>query len=263
MRRMTRSLRSHVDDLVLAPQFGAIVGVKTSLPMVALTFDDGPHPDVTPRLIDMFARHGTQATHFLVGAAAAARPDLVHALTDAGHVVASHTYSHASLVRLSQKERRSELARGREALGPHATDLMRPPFGHYDLACARDAIDLGMQTVMWTRHVLDWEPATTDELIVRLRAAIVPGSIVLLHEALYTATATNSQDREPMLEAVEAILSEMAGAIRFGTVPELLTSGRPIKKLFRRHGDDAFIAAQRPGVVQRELARAGDDILAH
>jgi len=246
---------------VLAPRYGAIVGVRTSLPMVALTFDDGPNPDVTPRLIDMFARHGAQATHFLVGAAAEARPDLVHALTDAGHVVANHTYSHRSLVRLSRDERRSEMIRGNEALGPHATDLMRPPFGHYDMECARDTASLGMRCVMWTSHVRDWQPATSGVLIDRLRAAVVPGSIVLLHEALYTATPANAQNREAIVEAVDVILSELAGKIRFGTVPELLKSGRPIMKLIDRHGDDEFIAAQVPGTVQRDLERTGDDIL--
>jgi len=262
MRRLTRSVRSRLDQLTLAPRFGAIVSVRTSLPMVALTFDDGPHPDVTPRLIDMFARHGAQATHFLVGAAAKARPDLVHALTDAGHVVANHTYSHRSLARLSQAERTAELVRGREALGVHATDLMRPPYGHYDLACARDVVGLGMRAVMWTRHVRDWEPATADQLVERLRKAIVPGTIVLLHEALYTATPTNAEDREAMLEAVDTILSEQAGTVRFGTVPELLKAGRPVRRLFDRRGEDAFIAAQQPGSVQESL-HPRDDILAH
>lgn len=259
---MTRSLRSRLSNLLLAPRYGAIVAVRTTLPMVALTFDDGPHPDVTPKLIDMFARHGAQATHFLVGAAAEARPDLVHALTDAGHVVANHTYSHRSLVRLSSEERRSELERGRAVLGPRANDLVRPPYGHVDLDTARDVRAVGMRCVMWTSHVRDWEPATAEELTRRLRAAIAPGSIVLLHEALYTATAGNRQDRGEVLQAVDTVLGELAGKVRFGTLPELLRSGRPVLRLVTKRGDDAFIAAQRPGAVQEELEEARGDILA-
>lgn len=261
MRRLTRSLRSRLDNLLLAPRFGAITSVRTSLPMVALTFDDGPHPDVTPRLIDMFARHGAQATHFLVGAAAEARPGLVHALTDAGHEVANHTYSHRSLVRLSQEERRAELTEGRDALGPRSNNLMRPPYGHFDMECARDVHGLGMRCVMWTRHISDWEPATADTLTKRLRTAIAPGNIVLLHEALYTATADNRRDRQAMLEAVDTVLGEMAGKVRFGTLTELLKSGRPVLRLITKLGADEFIEAQRPGAVQEGQA-AQDDILA-
>lgn len=226
--------------------------------MVALTFDDGPHPAVTPRLIDLFARHGAQATHFLVGAAAEARPDLVHALTDAGHQVANHTYSHKSLVRLSHQERRTELLRGREALGPRANDFVRPPYGHFDMECARDVYALGMRCVMWTRHISDWEPASVETLTARLRRAVVPGNIVLLHEALYTATAENSQEREALLEAVDTVLGEMAGKIRFGTLTELLKSGRPVMQLVTKLGDDEFIEAQRPGEVQDDQEAPGD-----
>lgn len=226
--------------------------------MVALTFDDGPHPVVTPRLIDMFARHGAQATHFVVGAAAEARPDLVHALTDAGHEVANHTYSHKSLVRLTRNERLEELTRGREALGPRSNNLFRPPYGHFDLECARDAHTLGMRCVMWTRHANDWEPASVETLTTRLRRAIVPGNIVLLHEAIYTATPENLQDREAMLEAVDTVLSEMAGKVRFGTLGELLASGKPVLKLITKTGDDEFIESQRPGEVQGQQLDQGD-----
>lgn len=226
--------------------------------MVALTFDDGPHAVITPRLIDLFARHGAQATHFLVGAAAEARPDLVHALTDAGHQVANHTYSHRSLVRLSQQERRAELTRGREALGPRADAFVRPPYGHFDMECARDVHALGMRCVMWTRHISDWEPASVETLTDRLRKAVVPGNIVLLHEALYTATAENRQDREALLEAVDTVLGEMAGRVRFGTLSELLKSGRPVLQLITKLGDDEFIEAQRPGEVQGEQEASGD-----
>ena len=261
MRRLTRSIRSRIRNLVLAPRYGAIISVRTSLPMVALTFDDGPDPEVTPRIIDMFARHGAQATHFLVGAGAEARPDLVHALTDAGHEVANHTYSHRPLVGLSQEERRAELSKGREALGPRSNNWIRPPYGFYDMECARDVHALGMRCVMWTRHIADWEPATAEVLTERLRAVVKPGSIVLLHEALYTATDENREDREPLLEAVDTMLGEMAGKIRFGTLSELLKSGRPVLQLVTKVGDDEFVEAQRPGAVQ-EVRRAGDDILA-
>src|SRR5690606_34941668 len=147
-----------------------------------------------------------RATHFLVGASAKARPDLVNALVDAGHVVASHGYAHRSLVRLGTRERREEILRGVDALLPHRSDLFRPPFGHYDVVTARTVRSLGLRCVMWSSHIRDWEPSTTDELRARLERALTPGAIVLLHEALFSVTANNQQDREPLLEAVEAVL---------------------------------------------------------
>lgn len=261
MRRLTRSILSRLRNLVLAPKYGAVTSVRTSLPLVALTFDDGPNPAVTTRLIDMFARHGAQATHFLVGEAAEAHPNLVHALTDAGHEVANHTYSHKSLVRLSHTERRSELLKGKEALGPRSNHWVRPPYGHYDMECARDVHNLGMRCVMWTGHIADWEQVTAEVLTERLRAAVVPGSIILLHEALYTATPENRQDREGLLEAVDTVLGELAGKVRFGTLTELLKSGKPVLRLITKTGDDEFEEAQRPGTVQ-EAQRSHDDILA-
>jgi peptidoglycan/xylan/chitin deacetylase (PgdA/CDA1 family) len=164
------------------------------------------------------------------------------------------------LVRLSQEERRSELTKGRDALGPRSNAFIRPPYGHYDIECARDVHALGMRCVMWTRHISDWEPASVETLTERLRKAVVPGNIVLLHEALYTATPENRQDRESMLEAVDTVLGETAGKVRFGTLSELLKSGRPVLQLVTRHGDDEFIEAQRPGSVQEER-QARDDIL--
>lgn len=239
--------------LLLTRRFGAIVGVSTALPMAALTFDDGPHPDVTPRLIALFAKHGAKATHFLVGAAAAARPDLVNALVDAGHAIGNHTYGHRSLVRLSRTQRVEELARGQAALLPYPTDLVRPPYGHYDLDTARIVRHLGLRCVLWSSHVRDWERASAAELQARLERAIRPGAIVLLHEALFTATESNQEDREPLLEAVDTVLGKLSGRIRFGTVPELLSVGTPTLQLVERRGADDFVAAQRPGAVQKDL----------
>src|SRR5690606_23715663 len=131
--------------------------------------------------------HGAHATHFPVGEAAEAHPNLVHALTDAGHEVANHTYSHKSLVRLSHTERRSELLKGKEALGLRSNNGVRPPYGYYDMECARDVHSLGMRCVKRTGQIADWEEVTAEVLTERLRAAVAPGSIILLHEARYTA----------------------------------------------------------------------------
>lgn len=256
-RTFLRRARARVEHVLLASRYGAIVGVDTSDPVVALTFDDGPHPDVTPRLIDLFARFDAKATHFVVGAAVRANPDLVAALRQAGHVVANHTDRHPSLVRLSRTERRAELRACQDALGDDASPWMRPPYGHYDLACARDVRALGLRCVTWSAHVEDWRPASADALAERLRKALRPGAIVLLHEALFTTVDPTADDRRPLLDALERVLSENAGRARFVTVPELLEHGPARLRVIRSRGDDAFVEAQRPG-MQAHRVSPGD-----
>ncbi len=238
---------------VLAPGFGAVTRVKTQLPLVALTFDDGPSPVATRELLAVLARHGAQATHFLVGEAAEARPDLVAALVEAGNAVGSHTYSHRSLVRLPKAARESEIVRGAEALGQYATKLFRPPYGHYDIAVARDLRAVGLTCIAWSAHVEDWILQDAKTIAARLRKALAPGAIILLHEALYTSTDSAAEDRGPLLEALDFVLGEFSSRYRFGTVPELLAAGKPVLQFVEKRGEDSFIAAQRPGSVQETL----------
>lgn len=246
-RRVVRRTWARLEHAVVAPRYGVLERVETNEPVVALTFDDGPHPDVTPLLIASFARHGAKATHFVVGAAARRYPQTIDALRRAGHVVGNHTEDHLSLVRASSAERRAQLAACQEALGEGAGPWMRPPYGHYDLACARDVRALGLRCVTWSAHVEDWHAADAATLEARLRAAIRPGAIVLLHEALYTTVDPAADDRRPLLAALERVLADPPGGARFVTVPELLRHGRPHLRVLRRRGEDAFVAAQRPG----------------
>lgn len=238
---------------LLAPSFGAVTRVKTQLPLVALTFDDGPSPVATRELLAVLARHGAQATHFLVGEAAEARPDLVSAIVEAGNAVGSHTYSHRSLVRLSHAARETEITRGAEALGQHSTKLFRPPYGHFDLGVARDLRTAGLTCISWSAHIEDWVLQDAKSLAARLRKAIAPGAIILLHEALYTSTDSAAEDRAPLLEALDTVLGEFSSRYRFGTVPEMLAAGKPVLQFVEKRGPDSFIEAQKPGSVQDSL----------
>ncbi len=238
--RVARRARS----AALTPLLGAVVGVRTSRPCVALTFDDGPHPRWTPALLDVLARHGAKATHFFVGEAAARHPDLAAAVADAGHALGSHTYSHPSLVRLEPAAAEREVAAGHDALGDLASPLFRPPYGHYDLRVARAVRRRGLSCVAWSAHVEDWLPLGADELARRIGGALRPGAVLLLHEALHTRAPRDEPDRTALLTALDEVLAERAGELRFVTVPELMALGRPVRSLLERRGDDAFVAAQ-------------------
>lgn len=241
-----------VRDRMLRPTFGAVTGVRTSAKVAALTFDDGPNPMVTPELLELFERHGAKATHFMVGDLAERQPELVEAVKRRGHAVGSHGYDHPSFVRIDAKARAEQLKRGKGALGPGAAPLFRPPYGHFDLGTALSVRAAGLTAVTWTRHCLDWEVHDVAFLATRLREALVPGAIILLHEGLYsTENPDEANDRGPMLAALEQVLREAAGTWDFVTVPELLRRGRPRRTLNAKLGSDAIMRAQRPGEVWR------------
>ena len=231
----------------LTPLYGALTGVVTAQPCVALTFDDGPHPRWTPALLELLARHGAKATHFCVGEAVARHRDVAAAAARAGHALGSHTLTHPSLVRLPAADVAREVADGHAALGELAAPLVRPPYGHHDLRVARAARRLGLTCVMWSAHAVDWRPQDAADLARRIDAALRPGAIVMLHEALHTHAPGDEPDRTALLTALDRVLSERAGAWRFVTVPALMALGRPRLSLVERRGEDAFVAAQVRG----------------
>ena len=101
---------------------------------MALTFDDGPDPEHTPRLLEVLARHGAKATFFMVGARAARHPELVARVAAEGHEIGNHGWDHPSLPALPSAAVAGQLERTRAVLAPHGQALMRPPYGHQDLA---------------------------------------------------------------------------------------------------------------------------------
>lgn len=206
---------------------GTVTHVATRRPLAALTFDDGPNPQATPQLLEILERHGARATFFMVGKAAARHPELVARVAAGGHAVGNHSWDHPSLPLLRRRGRRAQIRWCGEALAPHGTALLRPPYGHQSLASRFDAWRLGYRVVAWSAMAEDWLDDPADRLLERLDDQVVPGAIVLFHDALYTTTAERYRDRAPTLEAVDRLLAEHTGRLSFVTVPELLAAGRP------------------------------------
>lgn len=153
-------------------------------PRVALTFDDGPHRALTPRVLEALAAHDARATFFLVGNRVRANSDLVRAMHAAGHEIGSHTHDHADLPRLAAEASRRQIAMGRDAVAAILPGLPLPlwraPYGSLTRAVAQDAASMGMTHVSWTLDLRDYIPRSTlsSEILERL----VPGDIVLLHD---------------------------------------------------------------------------------
>jgi peptidoglycan/xylan/chitin deacetylase (PgdA/CDA1 family) len=153
----------------------------------AITFDDGPHPQGTPAVLDTLARSSVQATFFLVGEQVRRNPALAAEIVAAGHVVGLHCDRHRNLLRLAPWQVREDIARAEEAIA-NATgasiQLYRPPYGVANAWALRIARRRGWRTLLWSQWGRDWEAAATPASIAALvtRGASA-GSVLLLHDA--------------------------------------------------------------------------------
>src|SRR6185437_3071900 len=109
--------------------YGPITHVQTSANLVALTFDDGPHPKFTIELIRILRHFGAKATFFMVGKAASLNPEVVKLVVEEGHAIGNHSFSHIAFPHLDSAARRDEISRCAEILRPYGTKLFRPPYG--------------------------------------------------------------------------------------------------------------------------------------
>src|SRR4051812_38208877 len=137
---------------------------------VALTFDDGPHPQGTPAVMEALARAGATATFFLVGEQAERRPALVAELVAAGHEIALHGHRHRNLMRLGARALAADLDRGAAVLADAAGGPVRrhrPPYGIYTKTGLELVRARGWETVLWSRWGKDWRRLTTPERIAR------------------------------------------------------------------------------------------------
>jgi peptidoglycan/xylan/chitin deacetylase (PgdA/CDA1 family) len=156
---------------------------------VALTFDDGPHPQGTPAVLETLREHGATATFFLAGEQVVRRPALAAEIVAAGHRVELHCHRHRNLLRLGVREflEDAERARGaiEEAAGQAIADY-RPPYGIFSAATLRAVRRRGWRPVLWSRWGKDWRKRATAESIARRSSSgIRAGDIVLLHDADY------------------------------------------------------------------------------
>lgn len=219
--------------------------------MVALTFDDGPHPIYTPRLLDIFDRFDAKGTFFVTGAQAQAYPDIIDRIATTGHALGCHSYDHPSFPLISSKERRRQIRACSEALGGRDNKLFRPPFGHQSKRSYLEARLMGYDVIMWSDLAEDWAGQDADFITQKLRRVMNPGSIALLHDNLFNALDEKFVDRTPTLAAIERILAEFGSRFRFVTVPQLLSYGRPARALSFRPPDREFLSRLRKtgGVV--------------
>ncbi len=154
---------------------------------IALTFDDGPHPTFTPRLLDLLKALNVHATFFLVGKKVDQAPYLVARMAQEGHDVANHTYDHINLTKIPTELAENEIRLDNEAIyracGIQPV-FFRPPGGQYDAETVRLAEQLHMITVFWTDDPADYTSPGESVIEERLLPHIRNGAIILLHDGI-------------------------------------------------------------------------------
>ena len=158
---------------------------------VALTFDDGPSPGVTDRVLNELSKRKLHATFFLIGAKVDASPQLARRIVDEGHDVANHTYTHPRLAGMSDSAVEQQLARAQDSIA-RATGItpvwFRPPYGAFRREQGSIASKLGLGVAYWSVDPKDWAQPGSSAIAQRVLTASQPGSIILLHD-LHSQTA--------------------------------------------------------------------------
>ena len=203
------------------PQAAGALAIQRTLPGaegVALTFDDGPHPEGTPAVLQLLANADIKATFFLVGEQVERRPGLVAEIASQGHAIALHGYRHRPQPVMSRKAVQNDVGRGAavvESAAGTPPAWHRPPYGLYS-AAGLDAVRAhGLRPLLWSRWGKDWRRFTTPARIARRATAnLHAGDVILLHDAdFYSSTGSH----ERTLEALALIVRELKRQ-KIGTV---------------------------------------------
>jgi len=189
--------------------------------LVALTFDDGPNPLTTPKILDLLAENDAKSTFFVIGKRMDQFPDVVKREALEGHEVANHTYSHLYLNhRISERRLADELSRTEKQIlnltGKHSL-WFRPPGGFFTDSVIKIARDHGYKMVLWSWHqdTKDWSSPGTRKIIDKVLKNVRNGDIVLFHDHVQGSMQT--------VEALETILPELKKrGYRMVTVSELM-----------------------------------------
>lgn len=188
---------------------------------IAITFDDGPHPSLTPRLLDMLKERGVKATFYVIGKNVALYPEIMKRIAAEGHEIGNHSYTHAALNKCSPAKITEEITMTNEAIlqacGVKPT-TMRPPYGATNAAITKRMNDeFGFAVIMWSVDPEDWKIRKASHVSNHILQNTKSGGIVLAHD-IHPST----------IDAMPAVLDGLlAKRHQFVTVSELIALDRP------------------------------------
>lgn len=181
---------------------------------VAITFDDGPNPNYTVKLLDGLKKRGVKATFFLLGSEVEQYPEIVEAIHENGHLIGVHSYEHVNFGQIGDAAAVEQIDRTQEAIydvtGEYA-GYIRPPYG-----CWKKELDteVPMIEVLWDVDPLDWATTDADTVVQRILSDVEDGSVILLHDASESSvqaaltTIDILQEQEYEFVTVEELLLE-------------------------------------------------------
>ncbi len=190
--------------------------VQTSMPFLAITFDDGPHPANTPRLLDILKAHDVKATFFVVGTNVRRYPQIMRRIIAEGHEVGNHTVNHGDLTKMSPAAVERELGTAHNSIVDAtgvAPRLMRPPYGAIT-ASQKSWIKqkFGYPSILWSVDPEDWKRPGVSVVTSRLINGARPGGILLAHDI-----------HKPTIDAIPTVLQQLKQrGFQFVTVSQLI-----------------------------------------
>ncbi len=193
-----------------------ITSVRTPSPVVAMTFDDGPHPKNTPRLLDMLKERKIKATFYLIGNRVVTWPEIAKRIADEGHEIGNHSWSHPFLNKLSNARVLKEIDKTTMAIWNHTGRppvTFRPPYGAFTRR-QRTWLHEGrkLPTILWSVDPADWRRPGSSVVAQRILKHSRSGAIILSHD-IHRGT----------IDAMPRTLDGLAGrGLRFVTVSQIL-----------------------------------------
>jgi peptidoglycan/xylan/chitin deacetylase (PgdA/CDA1 family) len=149
---------------------------------IYLTFDDGPHPDNTPQILEVLAEYNAKATFFVVGSRAQGQGDLIKSMYEAGHAIGNHSWSHRKLDNMDWETFEDEIGATAEVLGGYSSRCLRPPYGNVGQKLYDNAKQAEYRIIYWNVDPLDWLNQNPETIANRVLTRARPGAIVLLHD---------------------------------------------------------------------------------
>jgi peptidoglycan/xylan/chitin deacetylase (PgdA/CDA1 family) len=215
---------------------GSLFRVTTNQPVFHLTFDDGPHPEITPRVLDVLDEAGAKATFFVLTDNARRYPDLIQETVGRGFDIALHTRSHPRLTEVSIGRMRDEICAARRDLEDVTgieVEWFRPPYGAQNIRSLSVVKACGMQTVLWSVDSRDWKGLSREDPLKKSLEGLEPGGILLLHDV--PVRGTEEEDGTagfiPKDELTRMFLEELSRrALKPVSLSSLLSSGEPMRR---------------------------------
>jgi len=216
-------------DQAVISRKGTIYRVNSASKLVALTFDDGPSPLWTPKILDELKAAGIKATFFMLGEHVARYPDVARRVVEEGHEIGNHTYDHHVLLYYTSKELEDELNyadRTLQSVTGVTTRYFRPPKAWLTADEKIKVREMGYKVILWSLNSKDWVTFHDKQIVSYILRRIQPGDIILFHDS-GGAFTTEGGDRSQTVKAIKRLATKLREkGYEFVTITQLLEGAK-------------------------------------